>query len=100
MFLYLPGLMDWFHVLVPAFSSDGSRGLRDFLVPLLVALYAIWSLWGAVHQVAPERVSDTSGDSRTDCLGRVERVSGRPNTRLGRHGRRQAVDGQGRAVPT
>jgi len=37
-----------------------ARGLFDFLVPVLVAAFAIWSLWGAVHQVAP-KASATPG---------------------------------------
>jgi hypothetical protein len=28
------------------------RGIFDFLIPLVVAGVAVWSLWGAVHQVA------------------------------------------------
>lgn len=31
-----------------------ARGLFDFGVPVVVALFAIWSLWGAVHQVTPK----------------------------------------------
>lgn len=33
-------------------SASVGRGIFDFMIPLVIAVVAMWSLWGAVHQVA------------------------------------------------
>jgi len=37
-----------------------ARGAFDFFIPLAVAGFAMWSLWGAVHQVATTAPHDTA----------------------------------------
>jgi hypothetical protein len=47
-----------------------TRGLFDFVVPLLVAGYAIWSLWGAVHQVVPKESVTPAASSAPNLRAR------------------------------
>jgi hypothetical protein len=41
-------------------SASVGRGIFDFVVPLIVGGIAMWSLWGAVHQVATTVPSATA----------------------------------------
>jgi hypothetical protein len=49
-----------------------ARATFDFVVPVLIAAFALWSLWGAVHQVAPKG----SGGASTEPQDAVSLATG------------------------